>query len=91
MRSSNKATTTATVATTNSRGGDHWLPGTLKLTTTMTMQGPFQYLPRKRKKFVLDTSAAGMVGGIQSEEHRYHNVPKSRGLVPAMMTVRAAV
>jgi len=84
-------TPSTTTSPKKKRDGDHWLPGTLKLTTTMTMKGPFQYLPRKRKTFVIDTTAAGMVGGIQSEEHRYHNVPKSRGLMPPMMTIRAAV
>ena len=73
------------------RKDDHWLPGTLKLTTTMTMQGPFQYLTRKRKHIFLDKSAAGMLGGIQSEEHRYHNIPKCRGLTTPRLTLRSGI
>lgn len=70
---------------------DHWLPGTLNLTTTMTLQGPFQFLPRKRKQMVVDTSAAGKIGAIPPEEHRYHNYPKCRGLITPRLTIRSGI
>jgi len=70
---------------------DHWLPGTCKLTTAMTMQGPFQYLPRKRKQIILDSSAAGMLGGNPPEEHRYHNAPRTRGYLTPKLTIRSGI
>jgi len=72
---------------------DHWLPGTLGMTTKMTMHaGPYQYLPRKRKQILLDFTAAGILGmKNQTDDHRYHFELKKRGNVSPYVTVRSGI
>ena len=65
--------------------------GCLKMTTTMTLDGPYQYLPRKRKEVILDSSAAGIRGSVRHVINRFNCDAKLKDNPDQTITVRSAI